>query len=80
MACPTHRVAQSKYAVPSEHSNAFTPTLYSWIQIYVERKWICLAGGNWGYVIFVSIDKRDNLHCCLLQRRSHGLHHLGSLC
>ena len=44
----------------------------------MEGKWIRLASGYWRYVVFVLIDKRDNLYGCFMQRRSDSLHHLGS--
>lgn len=78
MAHVAHRLTGPHLPELSKYSNAFPPTLYSRVQFYVEGKWIRLASGYRRYVILVSIDKRDNLHGCLLQRRSDGLHHLDS--
>lgn len=68
MAHSIHRLIGPIYPVLSKHANTFPPTLYSWIQFYVEGEWIRLASGYWRYVILVSIDKRDNLYGYLLQR------------
>lgn len=37
---------------------------------YLDVVWkgICFARRYWRYMIFVSIEDGDDLHCCLLQR------------
>lgn len=65
---------------PSKDANAFTPTLKSRIKVNLIRKWVCLAGGDGGYMVLVFIHDGHNLQGCFLKRRSHSLDDLCALC
>ena len=61
------------------HSNILCPPLYPWIQVDLIRKRVRLARRDRGYVIFVSVNDRDDLERSLVKCRFHGAHHFHAL-